>query len=175
MIAPGEAQPGVTVFNKFLSLQSWRRKDLQMSFTNLLYHIVYATKERTPFISDAFGPHLHRKLGGIVRGLKGIPIEINGVADHVHLLVRIQPTISVSDFLCKLKAQSSGWAKRQLQGGFAWQTRYAAFTVSESQVTRVRKYIQNQKEHHRTKSFEEELKALLVAHHVDFDERYFLG
>ena len=109
-----------------------------MSYTNLLYHIVYATKERAPLITKTLSPKLHAYLGGIVRGLGSIPIEINGVSDHVHLLVKLRPTISVSEFLSKLKSNSSGWAKRQTRGRFAWQSRYGAFTVSESQVDRVK-------------------------------------
>jgi len=89
------------------------------------------TKERAPLITNALSPRLHEYLGGIVRGLGSIPIEINGVSDHVHLLVKLRPTISVSDFLSKLKSNSSGWAKRQTRGRFAWQSRYGAFTVSE--------------------------------------------
>jgi putative transposase len=90
-----------------------------MSYTNLLYHIVYATKERAPLITKTLKPRLHEYLGGIVRGLDGIPIEINGVSDHVHLLVKLRPIISVSDFLSKLKSSSSGWARRQTAGRFA--------------------------------------------------------
>jgi len=140
-----------------------------MSYTNLLYHIVYATKERVPLITNVLRPRLHEYLGGTVRGLGGVAIEINGVADHVHILARLCPTISVSEFLSKLKSGSSGWAKRQTAGRFGWQARFAAFTVSESQVGRVRRYIRNQEEHHRTKSFEDEFKALLRGHNVDFD------
>jgi putative transposase len=139
-----------------------------MSYTNLLYHIVYATKERAPLITNALR-RLHEYLGGTVRGLGGVALEVNGVADHVHILAKLRPTISVSEFLSKLKSGSSGWAKRQTAGKFAWQARFAAFTVSESQVTRVRMYIRNQEEHHRKQSFNDELKALLRAHHVDFD------
>jgi putative transposase len=141
-----------------------------MSYTNLLYHIVYATKERAPLITEAIRPRLHQYLGGTVRGLEGVPIEINGMADHVHLLVRLQPTISVSVFLNKLKSNSSGWAKRHTMGRFSWQSRYAAFTVCESQVDHVRRYIQNQEKHHHRMSFEEEYKALLRAHHLDFND-----
>jgi putative transposase len=141
-----------------------------MSYTNLLYHIVYATKERAPLITAVLRPKLHEYLGGTVRGLEGIPIEINGMADHVHLLVKLRPTISVSDFLSKLKSNSSGWAKRQTKGRFAWQSRYGAFTVSESQVERVRLYIRNQEKHHHKMTFEEEYKALLHAHHLNVDE-----
>jgi REP element-mobilizing transposase RayT len=141
-----------------------------MSYTNLLYHIVYATKGRAPLITSTLKPHLHQYLGGTVRGLGGVPIEINGVEDHVHLLVRLKPVISVSDFLRELKSTSSGWAKRKTKGRFAWQARYGAFTVSESQVDRVRLYIRNQEEHHRKVSFDDEFKALLLAHQIEFDE-----
>ena len=143
-----------------------------MSYTNLLYHIVYATKERAPLITSTLRPRLHEYLGGTVRGLDGVALEINGTADHVHVLARMRPTISVSEFLSKLKSASSGWAKRQTRGRFAWQARFGAFTVSESQVEHVRRYIRDQEVHHRTRSFEEELKALLRAHRIDFDEKY---
>jgi REP element-mobilizing transposase RayT len=143
-----------------------------MSYTNLLYHIVYATKSRAPLINSNLKSRLHGYLGGIVGGLGGIPIEINGMSEHVHLLVRIRPTISVSDFLSKLKSNSSLWAKRQTKGRFAWQAKYGAFTVSESQVSRVRKYIREQEEHHRTMSCEEEFEALLKGNRIDFDAKY---
>ena len=141
-----------------------------MSYTNLLYHIVYATKERAPMITNDVRPRLHEYLGGIVRGLDGVPIEINGMADHVHILARLRPTISVSEFMSKLKSNASSWAKRQTRGRFAWQARFAAFTVSESQVERVRRYIRNQEQHHRRQSFEDELKTILKAHRIEFDE-----
>jgi len=143
-----------------------------MSYTNLLYHIVYATKERAPLITNTLRPRLHEYLGGTVRGLDGIALEVNGTNDHVHVLAKLRPTISVSEFLSKLKSASSGWAKRQTNGRFAWQARFGAFTVSESQVHRVRLYIRNQEEHHRKQSFEEEFKALLKAHRIDFDETH---
>jgi REP element-mobilizing transposase RayT len=130
-----------------------------MSYTNLLYHIVYATKERAPLITHPLRPRLHEYLGGTVRGLGGVALEINGTADHVHVLAKLRPTLSVSDFLSKLKSGSSGWARRQTNGRFSWQARFGAFTVSESQVERVRRYIRNQEEHHRKTSFEEELKS----------------
>ena len=143
-----------------------------MSYTNLLYHIVYATKERAPLITSDLKRGLHGYLGGIVKSLGCVPIEINGMAEHVHLLVKIRPTISVSEFLSKLKSSSSGWGKRQTKGRFAWQAKYGAFTVSESQVGKVKKYIREQEKHHRTMSFEEEFEALLKANQVEFDEKY---
>ena len=146
-----------------------------MSYTNLLYHIVYATKERAPLITNTLKPRLHEYLGGTVRGLGGIALEVNGVTDHVHILAKLRPTISVSEFLSKLKSGSSGWAKRQTAGRFAWQARFGGFTVSESQVERVRRYIRNQEEHHRKHSFEEEFRALLEAHNIDFDAAHLWG
>jgi len=141
-----------------------------MSHTNLLYHIVFATKERAPLITTALRPRLHEYLGGTIRGLGGVALEINGTNDHVHVLAKLRPTISVSEFLSKLKSSSSSWAKRQTNGRFGWQARFGAFTVSESQVEHVRRYIRNQEEHHRKKSLEDELKALLRANRIDFDE-----
>jgi REP element-mobilizing transposase RayT len=143
-----------------------------MSYTNLLYHIVYATKERAPLITSDLKSRLHEYLGGIVNGLGCVPIEINGMAEHVHLLVRIRPAISVSDFLSKLKSNSSGWGKRQTKGRFAWQAKYGAFTVSESQVGRVRQYIRDQEKHHRKMSFEEEFEALLNGNGIEFEKQY---
>lgn len=140
-----------------------------MSYTNLLYHIVYATKSRAPLITQTLRPRLHEYFGGTVRGLGGIALEINGTEDHVHVLAKLRPTNSVSEFMSKLKSGSSGWAKRQTVGRFGWQARFGAFTVSESQVERVRMYIRNQEEHHRKQSFEEEFKALLRAHKIDFE------
>jgi REP element-mobilizing transposase RayT len=113
-------------------------KEQAMSYTNLLYHVVYGTKARAPFINAELKADLYKYLGGIVRGLGCVPIEINGMSEHVHLLVRIRPTISVSEFLSKLKSNSSRWARRRSQRRFGWQDEYGAFTVSESQVKRVR-------------------------------------
>src|SRR5260370_616203 len=138
----------------------------KMSYTNLLYHIVYATKERAPLITKTLRPRLHEYLGGTVRGLGGIALEINGTADHIHVLAKLRPTISVSEFLSKLKSGSSGWAKRQTAGRFGWQARFAAFTFNQSQADRVRRYIRNQEQHHQKQTFEEEFKALLFTHNI---------
>ena len=146
--------------------------DVPMSYTNLLYHIVYGTKDRLPLITKELRPDLRRFLGSLVNDLHGTPLEINGVADHVHVLARIKPVISISEFLSKFKSQSSGWANRKTHGRFKWQVKYGAFTVSHSQVERVRKYIRNQETHHSTISFEDEFKVLLTSHGIDFEERY---
>jgi putative transposase len=110
-------------------------------------------------------PDCTNTLVGTIR-VKSTSLEIDGAEDHVHILAKLPPTIAVSDFLEKLKANTSKWAK-SVRRGFGWQEGYSAFTVSESQVERVRHYIQN--EHHARSSFRDELIALLEAHGVKYD------
>ena len=141
-----------------------------MSHTHLLYHLVFATKDRFPFISSILEIELYRYLAGIIRNHKGILIAINGMPDHVHLLVRL-PACDLPAFLRELKASSSRWAKRH-EPKFAWQRRYGAFTVSESVAEKVVDYIKNQKTHHSSRTFENEYKTLLTVHNVEFDEKY---
>lgn len=99
---------------------------------------------------------------------------INGTADHVHLLAKLRQDKAVSKLIGEVKANSSGWISRTFDGlgGFAWQEGYGAFTVSESQVAKVRRYIAGQEEHHRGVTFLDELKALLTAHRLPFEDRY---
>ena len=92
-----------------------------MSYTNLLYHIVFGTKGRLPFITAELKPRLHEYLGGTVRGLDGTAFEINGMNDHVHLLVKLKTTHRLDYFLRDLKANSSKWAKTETNGKFEWQ------------------------------------------------------
>lgn len=141
-----------------------------MSHTNLLYHLVFGTKGRFPFITKESKPDLHEYLGGTVRGLGGTAFEINGIEDHVHLLVKIKPTSSISDFIRDLKANSSKKAKALVHAKFGWARRYGAFTVSESQFETVRNYIRRQEEHHARFDFKHEYEALLTAHGIEIDE-----
>jgi len=142
------------------------------TYTNLLYHIVYATKERFPFITKELQPRLYKYLGGTIRGLGGSMIEVGGISDHVHLLVRLKPTMAISDTLRDLKTNSSVWAKEITNGKFEWQDGYGAFTVGKSQIEDVKRYIQNQERHHLNLSFEDEFKDLLRRSDIDFDEKF---
>lgn len=141
-----------------------------MSHTRLLYHIVFRTKGGEPLIGFSWESELYKYLGGIVKGLKGIAIEINGMPDHVHLLVLLVPC-DFAAFMRGLKASSSKWAKRH-HPDFFWQRRYGAFTVSSSVADKVRTYIKNQKSHHAAQSFEDEYLELLERHGVEFDRQY---
>jgi len=143
----------------------------KMSHTRFLYHIVVGTKERFPLIGESWEKELYAYLTGIVRHHNGDLIAINGMPDHVHLLVHLEPC-DFPAFMREMKASSSKWAKRH-EPKFAWQRRYGAFTVSESAVDMVRNYIRNQKAHHQKKrTFVDEYTELLRRHKVDFDERY---
>lgn len=144
------------------------------TYTNLLYHIVFSTKERRRFITPALRDDLYSYIGGIIRGGKGIQLEIGGMPDHLHLLVKLPPTLSISDALRLIKANPSKWVREQRDQSraFGWQTGYGAFSVSESQMPAVRLYIQRQEQHHRTTTFQEELVALLEKNRIEFDRRY---
>lgn len=143
------------------------------SFTNLLYHLVFATKNREPLLDDALRPQLFAQLGAILTKEEATPLIVNGMPDHVHILAKPRPTHRVAAVLSDIKSRSSGWIHRtrpDLQH-FAWQTGYGAFTVSESQVEVVRAYIRNQEEHHRRMPVDLEFKHLLRKHGLPVEEQ----
>lgn len=143
------------------------------TYTSLHYHLVFATKHREPMIASVWRPRLHQYMGGVVRENRGIALSVGGVEDHVHLLVGLRPTHRLSDFMRALKSASSAWAKAGCSfPGFQWQDGYSAFTVSDSGLVKVKRYIERQEEHHRRQSFREELIAYLRATGIEFDERY---
>jgi REP element-mobilizing transposase RayT len=147
------------------------------TFTNLVYHIVFSTKDRIPLISGELAERLYEYMGGIIRGEGGTLLEIGGMPDHVHLLARFKADASVATMVGRIKSHSTLWVneQRRIAGRFQWQAGYGAFSVSESRISAVRTYIRNQPEHHAKVSLRDELIALLKKHGIDFDERYLLG
>ena len=147
---------------------------MPQSFTCLHYHLVFSTKNRMPLLTPDVRPRLWEYLGGIVRGQRGIPVQIGGVEDHVHLLVTLRQEPALSAFVRELKAGSSRWVHDTFPnaGQFWWQAGYGAFTVSHSALEAVKAYILNQDEHHKTQSYQDEFRALLVKHGIEFDEQY---
>ena len=139
---------------------------------SLHYHIVFSTKERRRSIAETWRGDLHAYMSGIVRDIGGVPECIGGPGDHVHALVRLKATHTLADVVRQMKRGSSVWIHQHRVNKFAWQEGYGAFTVSSSQLNRVRHYIENQVEHHRTKTFEEEYVDLLRLSRVAFDEKY---
>ena len=142
------------------------------TFLSLHYHLVFSTKEREPLISATWRSRLHEYLGGTINGLGAHSQGIGGTADRVHLLVELRATHTLTDFMRELKKASSKWM-HETAGitEFAWQEGYAAFTVSASAIDEVRRYIENQEEHHGNRSFLEEVKAMLQKFGVKFDEK----
>jgi REP element-mobilizing transposase RayT len=143
-----------------------------MSYTHLVYHIVFGTKDRAPLIAAEWEHDLYRNLAATVANHRGVLIEINGTADHVHMLVRLLPATAVADFLRELKSVSSKWVRRNHEPEFTWQRRYGAFSVSESDQSELRDYIRDQKRHHTRRSFGSEYKSILRSHSIEFDERF---
>ncbi|MBL7139463.1 MAG: IS200/IS605 family transposase [Planctomycetes bacterium] len=144
------------------------------TYTNLLTHVAFSTKERSRLINDGLRPRLLAYMGGIVRELGGRALAIDGSEDHVHLLLLLPPSLALSDAMRTLKTNASRWVHETFPdcAAFAWQEEYAAFSVSESNRDAVKTYITNQQDHHRRMDFKEELIALLRKHGIDYDEAH---
>jgi REP element-mobilizing transposase RayT len=142
------------------------------SFVSLVYHIIFSTKNRRPLLKPEIRDELYAYTGGVLRSEKGRLRKAGGISDHIHLLVQLNATLSVATCVQKIKSNTSRWLKRRFptHSKFAWQEGYAAFSVSPSQIPKVKAYIENQEKHHRKKSFREELRDLLKAHNLEFEE-----
>jgi REP element-mobilizing transposase RayT len=136
---------------------------------------VFSTKERpAAFQNPALRAELHAYLGGVSKTLDCPPLIVGGVADHVHLLGRLGRTVTQADWVKELKRVSNIWVKERGPEWtlFAWQSGYGCFSVSQSNVTRVSDYIANQEAHHDKIGFQDEFRALLRKHNLEWDERY---
>ena len=141
------------------------------TYASNFIHCVFSTKERKHLIPDERMAGLFEYIGGIANGEGFTLIAAGGTANHVHLLLVLPPALSVAGAVQKIKGGSSRWMGKE----FAWQEGYGAFSVSPSQVSVVKKYIQNQKRHHQKRSFEEEFTALLRGCGVEYDPKYVFG
>jgi len=143
------------------------------SFTSLHFHLIFSTKDRVPLITAALRERLYPYIGGILREQRHELVEIDGMADHVHLVVRLHPTGAPADVLRIVKANSSKWVRETLgEHGFGWQDGYGAFTVSLSNLAAVRQYVRDQEKHHQKTTFQEEFVEFLKRHEIPYDERY---
>ena len=139
---------------------------------NILLHFIFSTQGRRHLIKAEFRDDLFAYLGGIVREMQGTVLIINGTADHIHVLARIRPAQSAAEIARVIKTNSSHWVREKWSSEFGWQTGYGVFSVSESNVAKVTKYIAGQEEHHKKHSFPEEYVAFLKKNNVAYDERY---
>ena len=144
------------------------------TYTCLHYHAIFSTKNRERWIAPALEDRIWSYLAGIATQNNLKPILVGGVDDHIHFLFSMPPSISVSEALKKIKGGSSAWVKDTFPElrAFGWQDGYGAFSVSKSQIPEITDYIGGQREHHRARTFQEEYRALLDKHEIQYDERY---
>ena len=149
---------------------------MSQSLSRVILHITFSTKNRTPWLRDeTLRTELYAYMATVLRDNVDSPaIIINGIEDHIHLLVILSRKYAIMDVLKEAKTETSKWIKRQLAGNpeFSWQGGYGVFSVSESNVPTVKRYIQNQEEHHRRMTFQEEFRELCRRHGIELDERY---
>jgi len=144
------------------------------TFTKLYIHIVFSVKNRHHLIPDAHREELHKYITGIIQNKKHKLIAINSVKDHIHILIGLNPDSALSDLVRDIKSNSSIFINRQgwLKTKFYWQEGYSAFSYGQSQIDHVIKYIENQREHHRKKTFHEEYLEFLKKFQIPYDERF---
>ncbi len=143
------------------------------TYFKLHYHIVFGTRGRTACLDSSWRPTLWEYMGGIVRGLDGVPHGVGGWKDHVHLLIDLRPTHSIPDVVRELKKASTQWIRmHQGLGTFQWQDGYGVFTVGWRERSGLKRYISGQEAHHGTKAFREELIGMLQEAEVEFDPKY---
>ncbi len=144
------------------------------TFSQLYVHSVFAVKGRENIINAKFKDELYKYICGIVNKNNQKVYSINGMPDHIHILLSIKPNCLLSDLMRDIKASSSKWIneKRFVQGKFQWQEGFGAFSVSQSQVDKVIAYIDNQETHHKKLAFKEEYIGLLKSYKIEFDEKY---
>ena len=147
---------------------------MPQSLSYLLTHIVFSTKDRAPVLDATVRPALHAYLATVARNVDCECFRVGGVADHVHLAVRLSRTIPMAQLIEELKTSSSKWLKTQSPTltSFAWQRGYGAFSVGPSDLDVLLHYINNQEEHHRTRTFQDEYRDFLKKYGIEYDERY---
>lgn len=146
------------------------------TYTQIIYHIVFSTKDREPVLAAERRRDLFAYIWGVLKDKQCHLYRLNGVADHVHILTGLHPTVALADLVKDIKIASSAWIKDEkvFQGFSHWQDGYGAFTCCMKEKDALIEYIKNQEEHHRTTTFADEYRQLLVEAGIEFDERYFV-
>lgn len=147
-----------------------------MSYTKLLYHIVFCTKYRKPTIPEEQAENLYRYIWGFIKNHKSVLYRVNGMPDHIHIFVQLHADVAVSDFVKKLKNATNKWLKEN-SNAFpdfeSWAVGYCALTYCKRDKDMIVNYIKNQQEHHKKETSTDELRRLLIEQGIDIDERYF--
>ena len=145
---------------------------MPQSLANILVHLIFSTKHREPWIHDDIRPNLNAYVVGILANHQSPSVATDSVRDHMHILLALSKNYSVAKIVEEIKTDSSSWMKSQGVRSFRWQNGYGAFSIGQSQVTVVKKYIARQEEHHRKVPFQEEFRRFLERYQVKYDERY---
>ena len=147
---------------------------MPQSLANLYVHLIFSTKERTPFLVKRLRPDFHAYLATVLANLKCPAVLINSVEDHVHILFNMGRTVTLAQVVEEVKKSSSKWIKTKgrMLTTFAWQNGYGAFSVSHSEVEGMRRYIAAQEEHHRKRTFQDEYRAFLKEYEIEYNEQY---
>jgi putative transposase len=148
--------------------------EMAQSLAKVYVHVVFSTKDRELILGEDWRDELFRVMGGTVNKSGCQSLIVGGVADHVHMLFILGRTVTIADAVGRIKSASSAWVNdtRRVRGRFQWQGGYSAFSVSESGVAATREYIARQAEHHARVSFQDELRAFLKEHGLQWDEKY---
>jgi len=147
------------------------------TYSQLYIHIVFAVKGRQNLISANWKDEIYKYITGIVTNKGQKLIAINGMPDHIHILIGLKPDMSISDLVRDIKSNSSKFIndKKWINGKFEWQTGFGAFSYSHSQLTNVIHYIERQEEHHKTKTFKEEYIEFLNLFNIEFKDEYLFS
>ena len=147
---------------------------MAQSLSSILIHLVFSTKNREPFITPAIESELHPYMAKIFRELKSPSLGIDGTTDHVHILFALARVITVADLVEEVKTSTSKWIKTKGHEfrNFHWQRGYGGFSIGQSNVAALKRYIRGQKQHHRRVTFQDEYRKFLKAYGIDYDERY---
>lgn len=150
---------------------------MSQSLSKVYTHLVFSTKHRHPLLSPEVQPELFKYFGGICNNIECYPVKIGGYTDHVHILCLLSKKIALMNAMEEIKKSSSKWIKTKGEtfAKFHWQDGYGAFSVNPSEINVVSEYIENQTEHHKRKTFQEEYRMFLKKYKVEYDERYVWG
>ena len=147
---------------------------MSQSLAKLWIHLIFSTKGRKPFLDAVVRSELHPYLATVLKGMDSPALIINSVEDHAHVLFHLSKKHALCDVVEEAKKSTSKWLKSKGDpyASFYWQGGYAAFSVSQSNVEEVRRYIERQPEHHRRLNFQDELRAFFKRYQIEYDERY---
>ena len=154
-----------------------QQEEEMTTFSALYYHLIWSTKNREKMILEIDEQHLHKYIVATIKNLQGNVININGMSDHIHILLGTRPIINIPDLVKNIKISSTKMMRQRRPNlnKFEWQDSYGIFSVSKSLTNDVSDYIANQKNHHQNWSFENELLTFLKLHEIDYDDKYVFG